>query len=79
MSILGNVFKVAGTVVEGLGKTVVDCVNVIEQERAEYRASEQYTKDKEERERYIKEIKSSLAQIKENSKELVKTYDRKEK
>ena len=79
MSIIGSMFKVAGTVVEGLGKTVVDCANVIEQERKEYKASEQYLKDKAEREQYIKEIKVSLKRIKENSKELIKTYDREEK
>lgn len=63
MSILGNVFKVAGTVVEGCGKIIVDCVNEIETSNAEYRKTEEYKKAKAEREELMKEIKTNLKKI----------------
>ena len=78
MSIIGNVFKVAGTIVEGCGKTIKDCVEVVEHEAREYRASEQYIKDKEQRDVYIREIKGNWQRIKHNTKELVKTYSNNE-
>jgi hypothetical protein len=75
MSILNNMLKVCGTIVEGCGKTLVDCVEVIEQERKEYKASEQYVKDMEEREIMKQEIKENWAQIKKNINEARSSYN----
>ena len=44
MSILGSVLKVAGTIVEGAGKTIVDCVNEIERDNKEYKQTPEYKK-----------------------------------
>ena len=76
MSILNNVLKVCGTIVEGAGRTIVDCAEVIESERKEYRNSDQYLADKAERERLQAEIKASWKKIKENTRDLRKTYQK---
>lgn len=76
MSILGSVLKVCGTVIEGTGKVICDVVETVENEHKEYRASEQYTKDKAERQVYINEMKDSWNRIKENGRELAKTYNK---
>lgn len=76
MSIIGSVFKVAGTIVEGCGKIIVDCVETVESEAREYRESEQYIKDKEHRDEIISEMKENWKRIKGNTKELAKTYKR---
>ena len=74
MSILGSVLKVCGTIVEGTGKVICDCVEVVEQEMKEYHESEEYKREREERERLIGEIKSDWNKIKANNKELVGTF-----
>ena len=74
MSLLNNVFKIAGTIVEGTGRTIVDCVKAVEESNKEYRESEQYVKDKEFREEKMAEIKDSWKRICGNSKEIVDSY-----
>ena len=75
MSIINNMLKVCGTIVEGCGKTLVDCVEVIEQERKEYKASEEYKRECEEREIMKQEISESWAQIKKNVKDARESYN----
>jgi predicted patatin/cPLA2 family phospholipase len=67
-------FKVAGTVIEGCGKVIVDVVEVVECETKAYKSSEQYIKDKEQRDEIIAEMKDNWKRIQENTKELAKTY-----
>ena len=74
MSILGSMFKVAGTVIEGCGKVIVDVVETVENETKAYKSSEQYIKDKEQRDEIIAEMKGNWKRIQENTKELAKTY-----
>lgn len=74
MSILGSMFKVAGTVIEGCGKVIVDVVETVESETRAYKSSEQYIKDKEQRDEIIAEMKGNWKKIQENTKELAKTY-----
>lgn len=74
MSILGSMFKVAGTVIEGCGKVIVDVVETVESETKAYKSSEQYIKDKEQRDEIIAEMKGNWKRIQENTKELAKTY-----
>ena len=74
MSILGSMFKVAGTVIEGCGKVIVDVVETVESETKAYKSSEQYIKDKEQRDEIIAEMKDNWKRIQENTRELAKTY-----
>lgn len=74
MSILGSMFKVAGTIVEGCGKVIVDVVETVESETRAYKSSEQYIKDKEQRDEIIAEMKENWKKIQENTKEFAKTY-----
>ena len=74
MSILGSMFKVAGTVIEGCGKVIVDVVETVESETKAYKSSEQYIKDKEQRDEIIAEMKGNWKKIQENTRELAKTY-----
>ena len=74
MSILGSMFKVAGTVIEGCGKVIVDVVETVENENRAYKSSEQYIKDKEQRDEIIAEMKENWRKIQENTKEFAKTY-----
>jgi predicted patatin/cPLA2 family phospholipase len=67
-------FKVAGTVIEGCGKVIVDVVEAVECETKAYKSSEQYIKDKEQRDEIIAEMKDNWKRIQENTKELAKTY-----
>ena len=67
-------FKVAGTVIEGCGKVIVDVVETVENENRAYKSSEQYIKDKEQRDEIIAEMKGNWKRIQENTKEFVKTY-----
>ena len=76
MSILGSVLKVCGTIVEGTGKVICDCVEAVEQERREYKASEQYEIDKQWRDEKIGEIKDNWSSIVKNVKELAKGDDK---
>ena len=69
MSLLNDVFKIAETVIEGAGRTIVDCAKAIEESNKEYHNSEQYAKDKAERQEYIDSMKDSWKRIcGENSK-----------
>ena len=77
MSLLNNVFKIAGTIVKGVGETVIDCVEAIEESNKEYRESEQYAKDKAERQEYIDSMKDSWKRICGDSKKLAGTYNKK--
>ena len=74
MSILGSMLKVCGTVIEGTGKVICDVVEVVETETKAYKSSEQYIKDKEQRDEIIAEMKGNWKKIQENTRELVKTY-----
>ena len=74
MSIIGNVFKIAGTIVKGAGEIVVDCVEAIEESNKEYRESEAYAKNKEFREEKLTEMKDSWNRICKNSKEIADSY-----
>jgi hypothetical protein len=67
-------FKVAGTVIEGCGKVIVDVVETVENENRAYKSSEQYIKDKEQRDEIIAEMKENWKKIQENTKEFAKTY-----
>ena len=78
MSLLNNVFKIAGTIVKGVGETVIDCVEAIEESNKEYRESEQYIKDKAERQEYIDSMKDSWKRICGDSKKLAGTYKKKD-
>jgi hypothetical protein len=62
-SVIGNVFKIAGTVIEGAGRTIVDCTKAIEESNKEYYKSEQYAKDRAERQKYIDSMKNSWKRI----------------
>ena len=77
MSILGSVLKVAGTLVEGCGKTIVDCVNEIESSNAEYRKTEEYKRAKAEREEIIAEMKVNLKRIETGVGDLIRTTKKK--
>ena len=79
MSLLNNVFKIAGTIVKGVGETVIDCVEAIEDSNKEYRESEQYIKDKAERQEYIDSMKDSWKRICGDSKKLAGTYKKSNK
>ena len=79
MSLLNNVFKIAGTIVKGVGETVIDCVEAIEESNKEYRESEQYAKDKAERQEYIDSMKDSWKRICGDSKKLAGTYKKSNK
>ena len=79
MSLLNNVFKIAGTVIEGTGRTIVDCARAIEESNKEYRESEQYAKDKAERQEYIDSMKDSWKRICGDSKKLAGTYKKSNK
>ena len=79
MSLLNNVFKIAGTIVKGVGETVIDCVEAIEESNKEYRESEQYIKDKAERQEYIDSMKDSWKRICGDSKKLAGTYKKSNK
>ena len=74
MSILNSILKVAGTIVESAGKTIIDCAEVIEHECKEYKASEQYAKDKAERDAIKAEMKDNWNKLIDNNKDLFKTY-----
>ena len=74
MSILGSMLKVCGTVIEGTGKVICDVVEVVENETKAYKSSEQYIKDKEQRDEIIAEMKGNWKKIQENTRELAKTY-----
>ena len=63
MSLLNDVFKIAGTVIEGAGRTIVDCAKAIEESNKEYHNSEQYAKDRAERQKYIDSMKDSWKRI----------------
>ena len=78
-SIIGNVFKIAGTVIEGAGRTIVDCAKAVEESNKEYRESEQYAKDKAERQEYIDSMKDSWKRICGDSKKLAGTYKKSNK
>lgn len=78
-SIIGNVFKIAGTVIEGAGRTIVDCAKAVEESNKEYRESEQYVKDKAERQEYIDSMKDSWKRICGDSKKLAGTYKKSNK
>ena len=78
-SIIGNVFKIAGTVIEGAGRTIVDCAKAIDESNKEYRESEQYVKDKAERQEYIDSMKDSWKRICGDSKKLAGTYKKSNK
>ena len=73
-SVIGNVFMIAGTVIEGAGRTIVDCAKAIEESNKEYHNSEQYAKDKAERQEYIDSMKDSWKRICGDSKKLAGTY-----
>ena len=77
MSLLNSVFKIAGTVIEGAGRTIVDCAKAIEESNKEYRESEAYAKDKEFREEKLAEMRDSWNKICKNSKEIAGTYNKK--
>lgn len=79
MSLLNNVFKIAGTVIEGAGRTIIDCTKAIEESNKEYRESEQYIKDKAERQEYIDSMKDSWKRICGDSKKLAGTYKKSNK
>ena len=79
MSLLNNVFKIAGTIVKGVGETVIDCVEAIEESNKEYRESEQYAKDKAERQESIDSMKDSWKRICGDSKKLAGTYKKSNK
>ena len=79
MSLLNNVFKIAGTVIEGAGRTIVDCAKAVEESNKEYRNSEQYAKDKAERQEYIDSMKDSWKRICGDSKKLAGTYNKSNK
>ena len=79
MSLLNNVFKIAGTVIEGAGRTIVDCAKAIDESNKEYRESEQYVKDKAERQEYIDSMKDSWKRICGDSKKLAGTYKKSNK
>ena len=68
MSILGSVLKVSGTIIEGTGKIIVNCVETIEEDNKKYRETEQYKRSVAEREEYIKSIKGSWNKILDNLK-----------
>ena len=69
MSLLNDVFKIAETVIEGTGRTIADCTKAIKESNKEYHDSEQYAKDKAERQEYINSMKDSWKRIcGENSK-----------
>ena len=74
MSLLNDMLKIAGTIVEGAGKTLVDCVNVIEQERKEYMMSDEYKANKAYREEKIQEIKDNWNVFNEGNKRVIKEY-----
>jgi hypothetical protein len=74
MSILNSVLKVAGTIVESAGKAIIDCAEVIEHECKEYKESEQYAKDKAERDAIKAEMKDNWNKLIDNNKDLFKTY-----
>ena len=74
MSIFGNILKVAGTVVESAGKTLVDCVDAIERENKEYKDSAQYAKAQARRQELRAEMKDNWNKFKENNKEYLNTY-----
>ena len=74
MSLLNNVFKIAGTIIEGTGKTIVDCAKAVEESNREYRESEAYAKEKAQRQEYIDSIKNSWGKICGDSKKLAGTY-----
>ena len=63
MSLLDNVLKIAETVIEGTGRTIVDCTKAIKESNKEYHESEQYAKDKAERQVYIDSMKDSWKRI----------------
>ena len=79
MSLLNNVFKITVTIVKGVGETVIDCVEAIEESNKEYRESEQYIKDKAERQEYIDSMKDSWKRICGDSKKLAGTYKKSNK
>ena len=69
MSLLNNVFKIAETVIEGTRRTIADCTKAIKESNKEYYKSEQYAKDRAERQKYIDSMKDSWKRIcGENSK-----------
>lgn len=74
MSIFGNILKVAGTVVESAGKTLVDCVDAIERENKEYKESDAYVKAQARRQELKAEMKDNWNKFKENNKEYLNTY-----
>ena len=78
-SIIGSVFKIAGTVIEGAGRTIVDCAKAVEESNKEYRKSEQYAKDKAERQECIDSMKDSWKRICGDSKKLAGTYKKSNK
>lgn len=77
MSILGSVLKVCGTIVEGAGKTIVDCVNEIERDNKEYKQTVEYKKAKAEREEIIAEMKVNLKRIETGVSDLIRTTKKK--
>lgn len=76
MSIFGNILKVAGTVVECAGKTIVDCVDVIEKDMKEYKESEGYVKAEARREELRAEMKDNWNKFKANNKDYLDTFKR---
>lgn len=76
MNILNNVLKVAGTIVESAGKTLVDCVEVVEQENKKYKQSPEYAKAQADRERIKAEMKDNWNKFKANNKDYLDTFKR---
>lgn len=76
MSILNSVLKVAGTIVEGAGRTLVDCVEAIEQDNKKYKESDSYKKAQAERAIIKAELKDNWNKIRTNTKNYCETYNK---
>ena len=76
MSIFGSVLKVAGTIVEGAGKTIKDCVEAVEQDTKEYKQSSSYKRAEAERAVIRAELKDNWNKIKSNAKNYYDTYNK---
>ncbi len=74
MSILNSMLKVAGTIVEGAGRTLVDCVEAVEQENKKYKESDAYKKAQADRERIKADMKDNWNKFKANNKDYIKTF-----
>ena len=74
MNFLNNVLKVAGTIVEGAGRTLVDCVEAVEQENKIYKESDSYKKAQADRERIKAEMKDNWNKFKSNNKDYLDTF-----